>query len=134
MVSLCLSSCSSGMGCKGSYSLLSGLATSADLVFDLQVGQSLMVEYLADVPPMEVEMSVTEVDESDDGDEEEQVGVLALAFSHERIFTRLVTVRHIVDIVLLFEGVRAGIAREVVHMAVKSKRVSLNHLKAWALT
>ena len=130
MVSLCLSSCSSGMGCKGSYSLLSGLATSADLVFDLQVGQSLMVEYLADVPPMEVEMSVTEVDESDYGDEEEQVGVLALTFSHERIFTRLVTVRHIVDIVLLFEGVRAGIAREVVHMAVKSKRVSLNHLKA----
>ena len=118
------------MGCKGSYSLLSGLATSADLVFDLQVGQSLMVEYLADVPPMEVEMSVTEVDESDDGDEDEQVGVFALAFSHERIFTRFVTVRHIVDIVLLFEGMRTGIAREVVHMAVKSKRVSLNHLKA----
>ena len=125
MVSLCLSSFKLlvvALGCKGSYSLLSGFATSADLFFDLQVGQSLMVEYLADVPPMEVEMGVTEVDESDDGAEDDQVGVLSLAFSHEWIFTSLVTVRHIVDIVLLFEGVSAGIARKVVLMAEQSKQ------------
>ena len=81
-----------------------------------------MVEYLADVPPMEVEMGVTEVNEGDDGAEDDQVGVLCLSFSHEWIFTSLVTVWHIVDIVLLFEGVSACIAREVVHMAEQSKQ------------
>ena len=101
---------------------MSGPAASANLVFDLQVGQSLVVEYLADVPPMEVEMGVTEVDESDHGDEDDQVGVLSLTFSHERIFTDFVTVRHIVDIVLLLEGVSAAIAREVVHVTIQSKQ------------
>ena len=122
MVSLCLSSCGSGLGFKGSYSLLSGSATSADFIFDLQVGQSLMVEYLADVPPMEVEMGVTEMDESDHGDEDQKIGVFSLAFSWERIFTHLVTVWQIVDIVLLFKGVSAGVTWEVVIVAEQGKQ------------
>ena len=81
-----------------------------------------MVEYLADVPPMEVEMGVTEMDESDHGDEEQKIGVFSLAFSWERIFTHLVTVWQIVDIVLLFKGVSAGVTREVVIVAEQGKQ------------
>ena len=81
-----------------------------------------MVEYLANVPPMEVEMGVAEVDEGDDRNEDQQIGVFTLTFGHERIFTGLVTVRHVVDIVLLFEGVGARIAREVVHVAGRRKQ------------
>lgn len=81
-----------------------------------------MVEHLTDVPPMEVEMGVTEVDESDNGGEENQVRVISLTFSHERIFTCLVTVRQIMDIVLLFKRMSAAIAREVVHMALQMKQ------------
>ena len=97
-----------------------GFAPGADLVFDLQISQPLMVEYLAEVPPVEVQMGVAEMDESDHGDEDDQIGVFTLTFRLERIFTRLVTVRHIVHVVLLLEGVGTAVAREVVHVAVQS--------------
>merc|ERR1711881_622185 len=91
MVFLCLSSVTASWW-PGSLLVL-GFAPGADLVFDLQIGQPLMVEHLAEVPPVEVQMGVAEVDKSDDGDEDDQIGVLGLTFRLERIFTRLVPIR-----------------------------------------
>ena len=87
-----------------------GLAASADLVLELEGGQALVVEDLADVAAVEVEVSVAEVHEGDASSEKKQPRVVSLALRLERIVTELVTVGQVVHVVLLFEGVAARIA------------------------
>ena len=81
------------------------LATSTDLIFELQSSQTLMVENLTDMAPVEVEMSVGEVNESNACNEENQQGVVARSACIERIVTQLVTVWQIVDVMLFLPGV-----------------------------
>ena len=53
---------------------------------------------------VEVEMRVTEVDESDASDEKHQPGDVSLTLGIERIVTDLITVGEIVDVVLFLKG------------------------------
>ena len=84
--------------CESCCSL--GLSAGTDLVLKLQGSESLMVEHLTDVSPVEVEMSMAEVDEGDSSNEENEPGVVSLAGGVERIVTDLVTVGQVVDVVL----------------------------------
>ena len=89
-------------------SLVGGLATGTDLVFDLQGSESLMVEHLADVSSVEVEVRVREMHEGDSSDEDEHPGVL-VALRVKRVVTELVTVRQVVDVVLFLPSVAASV-------------------------
>ena len=53
--------------------------TGADLVLELESGESLVVKDFARVSSVEVEVRVAEVDERDACDEQKQVRVVALA-------------------------------------------------------
>lgn len=68
--------------------------------------------------PVEVEMGVAEVDKGHGSDKDNHIWVVSLAGGFKRIVTELVTVRHIVDAVLLIPGVAACVGRERVRMAV----------------
>ena len=87
---------------------------STNLILDLKRSQSLMVEHLADMAPVEVEMGVAEVDECDASDEQECPGVVALSRWLERIITDFITVWQVMDVVLFFPSVSTSVAREVV--------------------
>ena len=108
----CLFLSSSGFGSLGS-------AARSDLVLDLQRGQALMVEHLANVALVEVEVGVAEVHEGHSADEEEHPRVVSLARRLKRIVTELVTVWQVVNVVLFLPSVPASVAREVVIVAVK---------------
>ena len=54
-------------------------AASPDFILDLQRGQSLMVQHLADVAPVEVEMRMAEVHKGDSPNEQKHPGVFTLA-------------------------------------------------------
>ena len=95
---------------KADYSL--SLAAGTDLIFDLQSGQTLMVEDLTDVAPVEVEVSVAEVHKGNASDEKEEPGVISLALRLKGIVTELVTVGQVVHVGFLFESVAARVARE----------------------
>ena len=87
---------------------------STNLILDLKGGQPLMVEHLADMAPVEVEMTVAEVDECDASDEQECPGVVSLARRFKRIITDFITIWQVMDVVLLFPSVSTSVAREVV--------------------
>ena len=104
-------------------SLLVGRAAGADLVLDLQGSQSLMVQHFASVSPVEVEVSVREVHKRDDGDEDEEPGVIAISGGVKRIVTNLITVWQVVDVVLFLPGVSTSVRRERVLVIVQWKVV-----------
>ena len=97
------------------------LAAGTDLIFDLQSGQTLMVEDLTDVAPVEVEVSVAEVHKGDASDEKEEPRVISLALRLKGIVTELVTVGQVMHVVLFLPSVSASIGREVVSMATQNK-------------
>ncbi len=86
-----------------------GLAASTNLVLDLQSCKSLMEENLTKVSSMEVEMRVAEVNECNAGNEKNQPGVVSLTRGLERIVTDFVTVRQVVNVVLLLPSVTTSV-------------------------
>lgn len=86
-----------------------GLSAGTDLVLELKGSEALVVEHLADVSSVEVEVSMAEVHESDSSDEEDEPGVVALTLSVKGIVTELVTVGKVMDVVLLFPSVAATV-------------------------
>ena len=99
------------------------LAASYNFVLNLQSSETLMVENLTDVSLVEVEMSIAEVDESHDGNENDEVWILSTSLSIERIITNFVTVREIVNVMFFLPGVTVGVACELVLMAIVRKSV-----------
>ena len=93
------------------------LAGGFDGVFDLEGGEPLVVENLADLPSVELEVRVGEMNERDAADKQEQPGVVSLALGLERIVADLVAERFVVDVVFLFEAVAVG--REYVLVATR---------------
>ncbi len=67
--------------------------------------------------PVEVEMSVAEVNEGDAGDEEDHPRVVTVALGVERIVTQLVTVGQVVHVVLFFPSVATCVGREGMRVA-----------------
>ena len=111
------------------------LAACTDLVLNLERSESLMVEDLAHVASMEVEVRVGEVNKGDSSDEENEPGVVSLAWGLKRIVTDLVTVGQIVDPVLFLPGVAACVGWEGVLMAVSKKyKVKRGHVVKEKLT
>ena len=78
---------------------------SSDLILDLEGSESLMVEHLANLSAVESEVRVHEVDERNSAHEDQQPGVVSLSLGVKRIITKFVTVRQVVHVVLLLEGV-----------------------------
>ena len=95
------------------------LAGGFDGVFDLEGGEPLVVENLADLPSVELEVRVGEMNERDAADKQEQPGVVSLALGLERIVADLVAERFVVDVVFLFEAVAVGVGREYVLVATR---------------
>ena len=92
------------------------LATGADLVLELEGRQTLVIEDLTNVPPVEVEVSVRKVDERDNSDEKQQPRVLSLTSWLKRIVTDFITVWQIMDVVLFLPSVSTTVRRERVSM------------------
>lgn len=82
-----------------------------------------MVKHFARVSPVEVEVSVREVHEGNNSDEQEQVRVVSVATGIEGIVTDLITVGQVVDVVFLFPGVAASVRRERVLVVVQGQVV-----------
>lgn len=97
--------------------MAASLAGGFDGVFDLEGSEPLVVENLADLPPVELEVRVGEMNECDAADKQEQPGVVSLALGLERIVADLVAKRFVVDVVFLFEAVAVGVGREYVLVA-----------------
>ena len=93
-------------------------AASPDFILDLQRGQSLMVQHLADVAPVEVEMRMAEVHKGDSTHEQKHPGVFTLAWGLEGIVADLVTVGQVVNVVLFLPGVATRIAGKVVIVTI----------------
>ena len=55
-----------------------GLSASTDLILELQGSESLMVEHLTDVSSVEVEVSMTEVNEGNTSNEQDEPRVVSL--------------------------------------------------------
>jgi hypothetical protein len=62
-----------------------------------------MVQDLASLALVEFEVGVSEMYETDSSNEEQKEWVVTLTLRFERVITKLVTVRLVVDVVLLFE-------------------------------
>jgi len=60
-------------------------AHSFDFVLDLERGQSLVVEHLADLSTVKLKVAVREVDEGNAPNEEQHVGIVALTLRLKRI-------------------------------------------------
>ena len=100
-------------------------AASSNLILDLQCGQSLMVEDLANVALVEVEVGVAEMHKGHAGDEEYHPGVVALTRRLKRIVTDLITVRQVVNVMFFLPSVPTSVAREVMIVAVKQNSTRL---------
>ena len=86
-------------------SLASSLESNlADLILNLECGESLVVEDLASLPAIESEVSMAEVGEHDDASEEKHPRVVSLALLFEGVVTELVAEGLIVDLGVLLKG------------------------------
>lgn len=108
------------------WSLGGRLAILLDFVFQLEVGQALVVEHFADLAAVELEVRVHEVAETDQTHEDEQVRVVALALGLERIVRNLVTIRQIMDVVLLVPLVAVRVTGEDLVMAINNNEIRPN--------
>lgn len=77
-----------------------------------------MVEHLADLSPVKLEVAVGEVDKCNASNEEKHVGVVALTLRLKRIVAQLVTIRLIVYVVLLLPVVSMRVRREDVLVTI----------------
>ena len=75
-----------------------------------------MIEDLTSLSTIEAEMSVAEVNEGDNANENEQPGIVSLSLLLEGIVTKLVAVGLIMDLGVLFESLSQSITGE--HMAM----------------
>lgn len=105
------------------WSLGGRLAILLDFVFQLEVGQALVVEHFADLAAVELEVRVHEVAETDQTHEDEQVRVVALALGLERIVRNLVTIRQIMDVVLFVPLVPVRVTGEDLVMAINNNEI-----------
>jgi hypothetical protein len=94
-------------------------AGSLDLILNLEGGEALMVKHFGNLPLVEAEVAVGEVDESVNGAEKHEVGVVGLALGLERIVAELVAVWLIVHVVFFFKRVTMGVGGEDVGVAVR---------------
>jgi len=77
-----------------------------------------VVEHLADLSPVKLEVAVGEVHKCNASNEEEHVGVVALTLRLKRIVAQLVTIRLIVYVVLLLPVVSMRVRREDVLVTI----------------
>lgn len=80
-----------------------------DLVLKLERCQSLVVKNLTDLSAVELEVRMSEMAERNTSDEEQHIRVITLTLRFERIISKLVAVRFIVNVILLFPGVSVRI-------------------------
>ena len=86
-------------------SLASSLESNlADLILDLEGSESLVVEYLANLSAIESEVSMAEVSECDNANEENHPRVVSLALLFEGIITELVAERLIMNLGVLLKS------------------------------
>ena len=94
------------------------LAHGLDLVLDLESCQSLMVQDLADLSAVELEVRVSEVSESNTTNEKEQVRVITLALGLKWIIAQFITIWQIVNVVFFLPGVTMRVRCENVLVAI----------------
>ena len=94
-------------------------AGSLDLILNLEGGEALVVKHFGDLPLVKAEVAVGEVDESVNGAEKHEVGVVGLTLRLERIVTELVAVGLIVHVVFFLERVTMGVGGENVGVAFR---------------
>ena len=82
------------------------LALGLDLIFELESGQTLVVEDFTDFALVEAEVTVGHMAESHNANEDQHPGVVAMAVALKRIVTDLVAVRLVMQVVFLLEIVR----------------------------
>ena len=92
-----------------------------------------MIEDLANMAPVEIEMGVAEVNEGDTSDKEQHPGVVSLARRLKRIVTKLVTVWQVVNVMFFFPSVPACVAREIVIVARKQNQTRLQVINTTVL-
>ena len=80
-----------------------------------------MVKNFTNVAPVEVEVAVAEVYKRDASDEDDHPGVVSLTRWLKRIIADLVTIRQVMNVVLLFPGVTTSVAGEVVIVTAQMK-------------
>jgi len=78
-----------------------------------------VVQHLARLALVELEVTVTEVDEPHACHEDEQPRVVRLAIGLERVVAQLVAIGFVVHVVFLFERVAVRVGREDVRVAAK---------------
>ena len=94
----------------------------ADLVFDLESGEALMIENLANLSAVEAEMSMTEVNKGNNSSEQEHPWIVSLALLLEGIVSQLIAIRLVVNLGILLKGLGKGITREAVTVALKNDK------------
>jgi hypothetical protein len=104
-----------------SLSLCSLESHLADLVLDLEGHQPLVVEDLANLASIELEMRLAEVHKGDDADEEDHPGIVSLALLFKGVISEFVTIRLIMHFRVLLKGHRCSVTRE--YMAVTMKEI-----------
>ena len=82
-----------------------------------------MVEHFSNLASVELKVRVGEVAETDQTHENDQVRVISLALGLERIVSHLVTIRQIVNVVLLVPLVTVRVTREDLVMVVQGQFV-----------
>ena len=79
-----------------------------------------MVKHLAELPAIESKVSVREVAETHDSEEQQQIWVVKLTLRFEGVISELIAVGLIVDIGLVIPVVATRVAAEDVDMANQS--------------
>ena len=90
----------------------------ADLVFDLEGCEALMVENLANLSAIEAEVSMAEVNKADYASKQEHPRIISLALLLEGIVSQLVTIRLIMNFGILLKCLSESITREDVAVTI----------------
>jgi len=96
------------------------LAQLSDLIFELVSSETLVIEHFALLASIVAEVSMTEVCEANDCEEQNQVRVVELALVLKWIITKLVAVGFVVNSWLVFQVMGTCIPGPVMDIAARN--------------